>query len=178
VGSVGYAGVWVTNDEGGVLLSDGERREGWSEPTGKHRPEERLEETARRRVREETEYVCHEQDSDDEAYQFALLEDASTHTVSSPTFRYADPEIATDGGEDAIPLNRADRVVVDEVTTMNASEFVARFRALADAPGRPANGGAPMPSATAPRSAVARPHPGPTEPPPATVHYRPYWCKS
>jgi ADP-ribose pyrophosphatase YjhB (NUDIX family) len=53
-GSIGYAGVWVTNDEGEVLLIDEAGREGWSEPTGKHRPDERLEETARREVREET----------------------------------------------------------------------------------------------------------------------------
>jgi len=57
-GSVGYAGVWVTNDEGEVLLIDEDGREGLSEPTGKHRPEERLEETARREVREETGVEC------------------------------------------------------------------------------------------------------------------------
>ena len=57
-GSIGYAGVWVTNDEGEVLLIDEEGREGWSEPTGKHRPDERLEETARREVREETGVEC------------------------------------------------------------------------------------------------------------------------
>lgn len=57
-GSVGYAGVWVTNDDGEVLLIDEAGREGWSEPTGKHRPDERLEETALREVREETGVVC------------------------------------------------------------------------------------------------------------------------
>ncbi|MFW5938371.1 MAG: NUDIX hydrolase [Halanaeroarchaeum sp.] len=57
-GSVGYAGVWVTDDDGRVLLIDEEGRAGWSEPTGKHRPEERLEETARREVREETGVEC------------------------------------------------------------------------------------------------------------------------
>lgn len=57
-GSIGYAGVWVTNDDGEVLLIDEEGREGWSEPTGKHRPDERLEETALREVREETGVEC------------------------------------------------------------------------------------------------------------------------
>lgn len=57
-GSVGYAGVWVTNESGEVLLIDEAGREGWSEPTGKHRPEERLAETALREVREETGVEC------------------------------------------------------------------------------------------------------------------------
>ena len=57
-GSVGYAGVWVTNDDGEVLLIDEKGRAGWSEPTGKHRPGERLEETALREVREETGVEC------------------------------------------------------------------------------------------------------------------------
>ncbi|MFQ3295040.1 MAG: 8-oxo-dGTP diphosphatase [Halobacteriales archaeon] len=57
-GSIGYAGVWVTNRMGEVLLIDEAGRDGWSEPTGKHRPDERLAETALREVREETGVEC------------------------------------------------------------------------------------------------------------------------
>ena len=57
-GSIGYAGVWVTNADGEVLLIDEAGRDGWSEPTGKHQAGERLEETALREVGEETGVEC------------------------------------------------------------------------------------------------------------------------
>ncbi|NHN40069.1 hypothetical protein G9C85_00250 [Halorubellus sp. JP-L1] len=88
---------------------------------------------------QETEYVGRDDDHSDEAYQYALVDDASTYAISSPTFQYADHEIVTDGGQEPNPLDRLfvddvterpDRVVVDEVTTMDASEFVGRLKAL------------------------------------------------
>lgn len=57
-GTVGGAGVWVTNEEGEVLLVRDEDAEGWSEPSGKHEPGETLEETARRELEEETGVTC------------------------------------------------------------------------------------------------------------------------
>jgi ADP-ribose pyrophosphatase YjhB (NUDIX family) len=57
-GVVGFAGVWMTNEDGEVLLVSDIGREGWSEPVGKQEPGERLEETALREVREETGVDC------------------------------------------------------------------------------------------------------------------------
>jgi ADP-ribose pyrophosphatase YjhB (NUDIX family) len=58
-GWIGDAGAWVTDDEDRVLLV---RHEGspevWGTPGGGHEPGERLEETARREVREETGAKC------------------------------------------------------------------------------------------------------------------------
>lgn len=57
-GSVGYAGAWLVNDVGEVLLVSDVGRDGWSEPAGAHEPGETLEETAIREVREETGIEC------------------------------------------------------------------------------------------------------------------------
>ncbi len=57
-GVVGFAGVWMTNEAGEVLLVSDTAREGWSEPVGKQEPGETLEETALREVREETAVEC------------------------------------------------------------------------------------------------------------------------
>jgi len=53
-GTVGGAGAWVRDDAGEVLLVRREGYDAWQEPSGKHEPGERLDETARREVREET----------------------------------------------------------------------------------------------------------------------------
>lgn len=57
-GTVGGAGVWVTNDDGEVLMVRQEGEDGWSEPAGKVEPGETLEEAARREVAEETGVTC------------------------------------------------------------------------------------------------------------------------
>lgn len=57
-GSIGGAGAWVTNDAGAVLLVKDVDDDGWSEPAGKHEPEETLSETAVREVKEETGIDC------------------------------------------------------------------------------------------------------------------------
>ena len=57
-GTVGAAGVWLTNPAGEVLLVSDADRDGWSEPAGKDEPGERLEETALRETREETGVEC------------------------------------------------------------------------------------------------------------------------
>jgi ADP-ribose pyrophosphatase YjhB (NUDIX family) len=53
-GTLGGGGCWTTDDEGRVLLVRHEGEQSWSDPGGKHEPDERLEETARRETREET----------------------------------------------------------------------------------------------------------------------------
>lgn len=57
-GTIGGAGVWLTNDAGEVLLVRNEGEAGWSDPGGKIEPGETVEETARRELREETGVVC------------------------------------------------------------------------------------------------------------------------
>lgn len=57
-GAFGGAGVWVTNDEGQVLLVRNEGDDGWGDPGGKAEPGESVEETARREVREEAGIEC------------------------------------------------------------------------------------------------------------------------
>lgn len=57
-GTLGGAGAWVRNDAGAVLLVREEGTTAWSEPAGKHEPDETLAETARREVREETGVEC------------------------------------------------------------------------------------------------------------------------
>lgn len=57
-GTVGGAGVWITNDDGEVLLVRQEGESGWSEPAGKVEPGETLAEAACREVREETGVEC------------------------------------------------------------------------------------------------------------------------
>lgn len=57
-GTVGGAGVWVSNDDGSVLLVRDVGDDGWSEPAGKVEPGERPEVTARREVAEETGIEC------------------------------------------------------------------------------------------------------------------------
>lgn len=58
VGTVGGAGVWLTNDDGEVLLVSDVGREGWAEPAGKQEAGETLEEAAIRETREETGIEC------------------------------------------------------------------------------------------------------------------------
>lgn len=53
-GTVGGAGIWITNDDGEVLLVRHENEETWSDPGGKQEPGETLAETAHREVREES----------------------------------------------------------------------------------------------------------------------------
>lgn len=57
-GTVGGAGVWVTDDRGRALLVRHEGEEGWSEPAGKIEPGETPEGAARREVEEETGVTC------------------------------------------------------------------------------------------------------------------------
>ena len=52
-GTVGGAGIWVTDDEGRVLLVRHEGESAWSDPGGKQEPGESLEAAARRETREE-----------------------------------------------------------------------------------------------------------------------------
>lgn len=57
-GTVGGAGAWVADDDGAVLLVRESAGDPWSEPSGKQEPGERLTETARRTVREQTGVDC------------------------------------------------------------------------------------------------------------------------
>lgn len=57
-GTVGGAGAWIHNDAGEVLLLREVGGDGWSEPGGKHEPDETLAETATREAREETNVAC------------------------------------------------------------------------------------------------------------------------
>jgi ADP-ribose pyrophosphatase YjhB (NUDIX family) len=57
-GTVGGAGVWITDDDGKVLLVRQDGEDGWSEPAGKVEPGETLAEAARREVAEETGVTC------------------------------------------------------------------------------------------------------------------------
>ncbi|UPV99441.1 NUDIX hydrolase [Halorussus gelatinilyticus] len=53
-GTIGGAGVWTTDEEGGVLLVRHEGGTAWSDPGGKQEPGESLEAAARRETREES----------------------------------------------------------------------------------------------------------------------------
>jgi len=53
-GENGGAGIWVTNDDGEVLLVRNEGDDGWADPGGKREAGESFEAAARREVREET----------------------------------------------------------------------------------------------------------------------------
>ncbi|ELZ22803.1 hypothetical protein C475_16916 [Halosimplex carlsbadense 2-9-1] len=53
-GANGGGGIWVTNDDGEVLLVRNEGDEGWADPGGKREAGESFEAAARREVREET----------------------------------------------------------------------------------------------------------------------------
>lgn len=57
-GALGGAGVWLTNDEGAVLLVRNEGDDGWTDPGGKIEPNESVETAAKREVREETGVEC------------------------------------------------------------------------------------------------------------------------
>lgn len=57
-GTLGGAGVWLTNGDGEVLLVRHEGEDEWSDPGGKHEPDESIEEAARREVWEETAVEC------------------------------------------------------------------------------------------------------------------------
>lgn len=57
-GTHGGAGIWLTNDEGEVLLVRNEGDDGWTDPGGKREAGESFEAAARREVREETNAVC------------------------------------------------------------------------------------------------------------------------
>lgn len=57
-GTVGGAGAWIHNEAGEVLLLREAGAGGWSEPGGKHEPDESLAETATREAREETDVAC------------------------------------------------------------------------------------------------------------------------
>ena len=57
-GTLGGAGVWLTNDDGEVLLVRNEGDVGWADPGGKVAAGESYEEAARREVREETGLEC------------------------------------------------------------------------------------------------------------------------
>jgi ADP-ribose pyrophosphatase YjhB (NUDIX family) len=54
----GGAGVWLTNDEGAVLLVRDVGAEGWTDPGGKREAGESFEAAARREAREETGVEC------------------------------------------------------------------------------------------------------------------------
>ncbi|MFB6139320.1 MAG: NUDIX hydrolase [Halosimplex sp.] len=53
-GANGGAGIWITNDDGEVLLVRNEGDDGWADPGGKREADESFEVAARREVREET----------------------------------------------------------------------------------------------------------------------------
>ncbi|WP_415380916.1 NUDIX hydrolase [Halosimplex sp. TS25] len=57
-GANGGAGVWITNDDGEVLLARNDGDEGWADPGGKREAGESFAEAARREVREETNVRC------------------------------------------------------------------------------------------------------------------------
>jgi len=57
-GHVGAAGALIRREDAGVLLVYHSEAETWGTPGGGHEPGERLEETARREVREETTVEC------------------------------------------------------------------------------------------------------------------------
>ncbi|MFC7139485.1 NUDIX hydrolase [Halosimplex aquaticum] len=57
-GANGGAGVWITDDEGRVLLVRNAGDEGWADPGGKREAGESFEAAARREVREETNVRC------------------------------------------------------------------------------------------------------------------------
>lgn len=57
-GHVGAAGALIRREDAGVLLIYHSESGAWGVPGGSHEPSERLEETARREVREETTVEC------------------------------------------------------------------------------------------------------------------------
>lgn len=57
-GAVGGAGIWITNEQGEVLLARNEGDEGWADPGGKVEADETYETAAKREVREETGADC------------------------------------------------------------------------------------------------------------------------
>ena len=57
-GAIGGAGVWITNEDGEVLLVRNEGDDGWSDPGGKAEPGESFAEAAVREVEEETGVQC------------------------------------------------------------------------------------------------------------------------
>ena len=57
-GTIGGAGVWITNDAGEVLLVRNEGDDAWSDPGGKVEADESMADAAVREVREETGVTC------------------------------------------------------------------------------------------------------------------------